>query len=152
MSLYNELFGINEEAPILLGMIGVNKQYFDRFRDIFLCRNGDCIIVFTRTGGNNRKDYEENWNKIRQNSLYIVDYDDGLDETYAYIEFNIPEKYKETAKKMYKNEPVLVGQKFKKEIEEMKTPGSDASKRAEKMANWIMRQIEENDSGGVIYL
>lgn len=40
MSLYNKLFGTNEDTPILLGMIGVNKDYFARFRDVFLCNDG----------------------------------------------------------------------------------------------------------------
>ena len=98
MSLYNELFGMNEDTPILLGMLGVNKEYFCRFRDVFLCNGGRNIRVYTRSGGQNRKDFKDNWNTIRHNKLYAGDYDDGFDETYAYIEFNIPDKYKETAK------------------------------------------------------
>ncbi len=65
MSLYNDLFGINEEAPILLGMIGVNKKYFDRFRDVELIKDGTIIRVFTRLGGGNREGYEKNGKKYK---------------------------------------------------------------------------------------
>ena len=147
MSLYNQLFGINEDTPILLGMIGVNKDYFARFRDVFLCNDGKNIRVYTRTGGENRKGYEDNWNKIRKNALYAGDYDDGFDETYAYIEFNIPDKYKETAKKMFKEEPITVHEKFKKECEEMENTESDAYKRAEKIAEQLMKAFNKGNGG-----
>lgn len=61
MSLYNELFGMNEDTPILLGMLGVNKEYFCRFRDVFLCNGGRNIRVYTRSGGQNRKNFKDNW-------------------------------------------------------------------------------------------
>lgn len=107
MSLYNALFGENSESHVLLGMIGVNKEYFDRYRDVELIEDGKKIRVFTRLGGGNREDYQETWDKIQSHKLYITDYDDDFDCTYAYIEYNIPEQYKETAKKMFKGEPVM---------------------------------------------
>lgn len=145
MSLYNQLFGMNEETPVLLGMIGINKEYFDRFRDVELINNGTVIRVFTRLGGGNREDYQETWDKIRMHELYLGDYDDGFDETYAYIEFKIPEKYKETAKKMFKGEPVRFKEKFNKELKEMNRPGTEAYKRAENIANQIMNEIESGN-------
>lgn len=147
MSLYNQLFGTNEDTPILLGMLGVNKDFFYRFRDIFLCNDGNSIKVYTRTGGGNRKEYKENWKEIRNHNLYIKDYDDDFDETYAYIEFNIPEKYKKTAKKMFKGEPITVEEQFKKECKEMSIPGTDAYKRAEKIAEQIINSLD--DKGGI---
>ena len=102
MSLYNTLFGINKEMPVLLGMLAVNTEYFGRFRDVELIKSGSVIQVFTRTGGDNREDYKENWEKIRKHELYIGDYDDDFDNTYAYIEFKVPERYKDTAKKMFR--------------------------------------------------
>lgn len=50
MSLYNTLFGENSESHVLLGMIGVNKEYFDRYRDVELIEDGTKIRVFTRLG------------------------------------------------------------------------------------------------------
>lgn len=150
MSLYNELFGINEDTPILLGMLGVNKEYFSRFRDVFLCNKGCNIRVYTRTGGENRKDFKDNWDIIKQNPLYIKDYDEEFDNTYAYIDFNIPEKYKETAKKMYIKEPMTIHELFEKECEEMKVDGSPAFHRALKIADRIMNEIDKNGNGGII--
>ncbi len=94
MSLYNILFGENPESDLLLGMIKVDRDFFDRYRDIDLIENGTKIRVFTRLGGGNREYYQETWDKIRSHELYIKDYDDDIDCTYAYIEFNIPEKFK----------------------------------------------------------
>lgn len=146
MSLYNTLFGVNEDLPVFLGMLGVNTEYFSRFRDVELTKGGTVIRVFTRTGGENREDYQDNWNKIRKNSLYIKDYDDDFDNTYAYIEFNIPDKYKETAIKMFKKEPISFKEKFDKELEEMTIPGTDAYKRAEMIADKIVKGLENNSN------
>jgi hypothetical protein len=145
MSLYNALFGENEEAPVLLGMLGVNKEYFTRFRDVDLIDNGEKIQVFTRLGGGNREGYKETWNKIRNHKLYIRDYDDDFDCTYAYIEFNIPNKFKETAKKMFKSEPVSFSDKFNKGLEDIGKEGTEASERAEKIANKIVETINNID-------
>lgn len=148
MSLYNSLFGTNEEMPILLGMLGVNKEYFSRFRDIDLINNGNIIRVFTRLGGGNREDYNETWEKIKNHILYIKDYDDDFDSTYAYIEFNIPDKFKKTAKKMFKGEPVSFEDRFKKELDEMNVPGTEAYKRAEAIAQEIIKELE-GDKGNI---
>lgn len=144
MSLYNMLFGINDDAPILLGMINTNMDYFDRFRDVELINSGNIIRVFTRLGGNNRHSYKDTWNKIKRNEYYLKDYDDNFDNTYAYIEFSIPDKYKDTAKNMFKNEPMSFEDKFKKELKDMNNPNSEASKKAEKIAEKLINGINNN--------
>ncbi len=146
MSLYNALFGINEEMPVLLGMLEVNTEYFSRFRDVELMKEGTIIRVFTRTGGGNRQDYKENWEQIRKHELYIKDYDDEFDNTYAYIEFKVPDKYKETAKHMFKGEPISFEDKFNKELEDMNKPGTEAYKRAEIIANKIVNAIDSGNN------
>lgn len=145
MSMYNNLFGENEDSIALLGMIGCTKEMFGRFRDVFICDKGENIIVYTRTGGNNRRDYEEEIKNIRQNPNYSEDYDDNFDETYAYFKFKVPEEYVETTKKLFKNEPLTVHEKFEKECEEMNDPNSDAFKRAEKLAEQIMSAFENGN-------
>lgn len=145
MSLYNMLFGTNEETPVLLGMIGCNMEYYTRFRDVDLIENATKIRVLTRLGGGNRNDYKETWEKIRKHELYLKDYDDSFDETYAYIEYKIPEKFKETAKKMFKGEPISVKEKFDKEIKEMEKPGTEAYKRAEKIAKQLIDGMENGN-------
>lgn len=147
MSLYNTLFGENEESPVLLGMIGVNKEYFDRYRDVELIHGGTRIQVFTRLGGGNRPDYKETWDKIRKHDLYIKDYDDDFDCTYAYIEYNIPDEFKETAKKMFKGEPATFKEKFEKELEDMNEEGTEAYKKAEEIAKKIISVVENTKDG-----
>lgn len=147
MSLYNTLFGENEESPVLLGMIGVNKEYFDRYRDVELIHDGTRIQVFTRLGGGNRPDYKETWDKIRNHHLYIKDYDDDFDCTYAYIEYNIPDEFKETAKKMFKGEPATFKEKFEKELEDMNEEGTEAYKKAEEIAKKIISVVENTKDG-----
>lgn len=152
MSLYNTLFGMKEETPVLLGMIGVNKEYFSRFRDVELIDKGNIIRVFTRLGGENRKNYQKKWEEIKNHTLYIRDYDDNFDETYAYIEFNIPQKYKGTAKKMFKKEPDTFEYKFKKEMEEMNKPGTEAYEKAEKIAKQFMDGLKSGNGIQIIEL
>jgi hypothetical protein len=146
MSLYNVLFGENEDTPVLLGMLNVNKAYFDRFRDVYLFDNGKRIRVYTRLGGENRKNYEETWNKIKNHKNYSKDFDDDFDNTYAYIDFSIPEEYIITAEKMFKEEPLTVSEMFHNEVEEMDVPGSKASNKAEEIAKIIMNAIENGDN------
>lgn len=147
MSLYNILFRENKEAPVLLGMLGVNKEYFGRYRDIDLIENATKIRVFTRLGGGNRPDYKDTWNKIRKHDLYIKDYDDDFDCTYAFIEYKIPDKFKETAKKMFKGEPVSFSDKFNKELEEMDKEGTEAYKRSQMLAKKFEDAIRETENG-----
>jgi hypothetical protein len=145
------LFGINDDMPVLLGMIGLNIEYFDRFRDVDLIQDGTKIRVMTRLGGGNREGYKDTWKKIRQHELYCKDYDDDFDETYAYIEYKIPEKYQETARKMFKCEPISFHEKFEKELEDMSKPGTEASKRAEEIAKKFQDAIN-NDNGNVHFI
>lgn len=146
MSLYNRLFGMNEETPVLLGMIGVNKEYFDRFRDVDLIKNGTIIRIFTRIGGGNRESYKRTWEKIRKHNLYLRDYDDEFDETYAYIEYKIPDTFKETATNMFKNEPLTFKERFEKELKDIGKPGTRANEVAEEISMQIIQTIEK-DSG-----
>ena len=147
MSLYNALFGENAESHVLLGMLGVNKEYFDRYRDVDLIENGTKIRVFTRLGGGNREGYKETWSKIRTHELYIKDYDDEFDCTYAYIEYNIPEEFKETAQKMFKDEPVSFSDKFNKELEDMNKKGTEAYERSKQLAKKFEDAIRDSENG-----
>lgn len=145
MSLYNKLFGENEDATALLGMLSLTRQDFERYRDVYLNKKGTKIIVLTRIGGDNRKDYKDVFKNIKKHPEYIKSYDDKFDKTYAYFEFNVPEKYKHTCKSIAPKEDRLsVGDMFKKESEEAQIPGTEAYKRAEK----IMEEIVENIKKG----
>lgn len=142
MSLYNELFGINENSFVILAMLDLDMEYFERFRDIDIIKDATVIRVFVRLGGGNREPYKETWKKIRRNPLYITDYDDTYDNTYAYIEYQIPDFYRKTAKILYKGEPISFGERFQKYMKEMNVPNSEAAKKAEEIAKKIVSGID----------
>lgn len=150
MSLYNALFGMNKDYAPLLGMIGVNMEYFERFRDIDITHEGKIIRVMTRLGGENREYYKDVWKAIKNHELYIEDYDDKFDNTYAYIEFKVVDKYKETCKRMYKGEPIPFKEKFEKEIKEMDIPGTEAYKRADTIAKMFIDAFNDKDGINII--
>jgi len=89
-----------------------------RFRDIYLNEDGTRIILYTRNGGGNREYYNYVFEILRQHPNYLEDYDDDYDSTYAYIEFSVPEEYKELCHALATGEkPETVGDKFKRLIE-----------------------------------
>ena len=146
MSLYNFLFGEHEEATVLLGMIGVTRENFKRYRDVQLNQEGDIITVLTRIGGGNRKDYADVFKQIKKNQYYIKNYDDNFDKTYCYFEFKVPEKYKEACKSMApKEKPLTLKEKFDKEIEEMDKEGTDAARRANELTEQILNALANGD-------
>ena len=147
MSLYNTLFGENPESSVLLGMLGVNKEYFNRFRAIELIEKCTKFRVFIKLERRKKHRINEIWDKIRSNRLYIKDYDDDFDCTYAYIEYNIPDEFKETAKKMFKSEPVSFSDKFAKELEEMNKPGTEAYEKSQILAKKFEDAIRDSENG-----
>ena len=147
MSLYNKLFGEHPDATALLGMIEVTRNDFKRYRDVYLNKEGNVITVITRLGGKNKNNYMQVFIDMQKNKHYIKDFEDDLDNTYCYFSFRVPEKYLNTTKYMSPNdEPLSVGDKFKKEIEEARIPGSPAAKRQEEIAEWIMKNIIEGNN------
>ena len=145
MSLYNQLFGENKDAGVLLAMIRLSREDFQRYRDAWLNKDGNIITIFTRLGGNNRKSHQEAISSLRKNKCFKTDFDDDFDETYAYFQFNVPEEYKELCKEMSPEEERLSFEEmFKKELNEMNTPGTKAYETAEKIA----KQLAEGLSGG----
>ena len=146
MSLYNKLFGENENAMALLGMIELTRNDFQRYRDVYLNKSATIITVLARIGGDNRKNFKQVFINIRKNKWYIRDFDDNFDNTYTYIQFKIPEKYQYTCKMIApKEEELTVGEKFKKEVEEADIPGTDAYKRMDAIAKQIMGEIEKGN-------
>jgi hypothetical protein len=95
MSLYNQLFGYNPYAPVLLAALGVSPSdahKIPRFRDIYLDTDGS-IIILTRTGGvRNREQYAAENTRIRDYLPgYLRDEDDSFDSTFARFYYARPE-------------------------------------------------------------
>jgi len=57
MSLYNMLHGFDPNALHLLKALGVEPEQIPRFRDCYW--DGTHIVIYTRTGGGNREEYED---------------------------------------------------------------------------------------------
>ena len=146
MSLYERLFGENEEAGVLLGFVGLNKSMFMRYRDCYLNKEGTAVTVIARIGGPNRKDYRQVFTDVKKNVNYVRNYDDKFDKTYCYFEFRVPDEYLFTAVKMAPKEDRLsVGDMFKKEVEEASIPGTPAAKRQQEIAEFLFNAMENGD-------
>lgn len=145
MSLYNQLFGENENADVLIGVLGLNKTIFERYRDIYLDAKGEKIIVYTRCGGGNREYYGRVFEIMKKHPNYIRDYDDSFDNTYAYIEFSIPDKYKDMCKKIATGKnPMNVHERFDEEIKKMsENPDGPEMKKAMALFGPLFEEIEK---------
>ena len=105
MSMYNLIFGENQQADALLALLGLSKHDFYRYRDCYLTEDNR-IAVYTRGGGNNRDCWTDECdddnhveecvvtrqNKLRGHPLYASSADDDFDNTYATFFFRIPDK------------------------------------------------------------
>ena len=60
MSLYNALFGVNDQTPALLRLLDLTMNDVPRFRDAYIAERSDkrLIAVYTRMGGGNRGCWE----------------------------------------------------------------------------------------------
>ena len=136
MSLYSKLIEENKEADTLLQILGVDREFFSRYRDIYVNKDGKQIIVYTRLGGDNRPYYNDLYKRIRNHKLYVKDYDDEYDNTYSYIVFKVPFiQYKHITKNMATGEePEDIKTKFDKAMADLDNPMSRAYKATEEIA------------------
>lgn len=88
MSLYNMIMGMNPNAEDILRMLSLSMDDIERFRDCFLEKEANEIVILTRTGGGNREHYLNE--ALTNHPNYLRDYDDDYDETYAWYHFSIP--------------------------------------------------------------
>lgn len=113
MSMYQLTQGVNPATFFILPMLGKHPDEYPRFRDCFTAEHEwvvredgfpvmspkqdgrtSVICVFTRVGGNNRADYEQEIEGMRQMEGYLTDYDDAFDATYAAFVYAVPEQWK----------------------------------------------------------
>lgn len=92
--LYNVLFGQSEHAPALLLALGIEADAVPRYRDCYINKEKH-IVIYTRVGGGNRDDYEEEIKFLRSLPGFLFDEDDSFDNTYALFHYEVPEKYQQ---------------------------------------------------------
>lgn len=123
MSLYNMVCGNNPLYNLFLAVLSTTEKFppIPRFRDAYVDLEGDnapTIVIYTRTGGGNREAYEGDNDAMTLHPLYLGDWDDEFDSTFAYFRFAVPEKYKAQIKEIQeglKNHPKFItpSNKFK---------------------------------------
>lgn len=95
MSLYNVVCGTNQLARVLLASLGLPSHATGRFRDCYLQRDAGGALeihVYTRNGGGNRPDFVDVTKFLRQHPLFLRDFDDPSDSTYASYVFALPDE------------------------------------------------------------
>lgn len=103
MSLYNMLHGYEPGAAIYLAALQIDPAQVGRFRDCYLKKEADGtprIVIYTRTGGGNREHYETDNAWLQSHPLYLKDYDDAMDCTYAHFEFKVPDELGDALKEL----------------------------------------------------
>lgn len=93
MSLYNQLFGYNKLAGVLLNILELDPQSIGRFRDCWWDAERSRIVIHTRTGGGNREAYMDDNARLATHPCYRGDCDSDYDSTYADFYFELPEKW-----------------------------------------------------------
>jgi len=95
--LYNLVMGDGDEGRrgiLCAAMLKLDSLgEFGRFRDAWVERDGEDLryAIYTRNGGGNRPDYQEVTDRLRAHELYLADFDDEFDSTYATYYFRIPD-------------------------------------------------------------
>jgi len=108
LSLYNQIMGLHSTCAATLAMLDVDQQLLQkiRFRDAQFHREieddgstEDWLLIYTRTGGANRKAYKNQIYDLTNHSLFVTDDDDERDSTFMNFWFSIPEDHEDDVKK-----------------------------------------------------
>lgn len=151
MSLYNQLFGVDPLSPFLLTALDIDPSTVARFRDCYLGLDGR-IVILTRTGGNNREEYQISNDELTRHACYVGDEDADGDITYAYFYFELQHKAQVKSLKelaVQEGRRPAIDRLFSliERIADPKCNDEDvirARKVAEKIAKRIAKQIEES--------
>lgn len=93
MSFYNLICGKNPDTAIILALIGFKEVDIERFRDCWIDFECEEIIIYTRTGGNNRYVYPQK--ELYKSPYFKTTHNDEYDSTYAYFSFEFPNEIAE---------------------------------------------------------
>lgn len=145
MSLYNQLFGVNPYCSVLLQMLRLKPGEIPRFRDCYLNKDGTEIVVYTRTGGANRTEYDQPNAAMRQARGFIGDADDSFDSTYAYFRFAVPQSFRATCVALLASgahrDPAECWRRMLDKLE-TGAPDDPEVKRARDIGTQLLEQVE----------
>lgn len=135
MSLYNMINGVNPATFLILPMLGKHPSEYPRFRDCWAGKTSKneevdkfgipvihndpktkIISIYTRVGGNNREDHQEEIDELRAMPEYVGDFDDDFDNTFATFEFNVPEKWVNDYNLIVENKTKEVSPEYQSEM------------------------------------
>jgi hypothetical protein len=126
--------GVNQATFLILPMLGKHPEEYPRFRDCFVgaLENSEeedqfgipkkkttdekVISVYTRTGGANRREFDEQIQAMRAMPTYIEDYDDDFDSTFAVFVFSIPEKWEKDFATLVVENLNTISEEYKEEL------------------------------------
>lgn len=146
--MYNMFKEESEVEDILLGMLKLKRDDFGRYRDCYLSPEGDKIIVYTRTGGNNREDYFNE--DLTDHPMYLCDYDDDFDNTYMSIEFSVPASFQVICKNLVNETDTRTGsEKFQDFLKELESDPDKVIKENKNVSNFVenFKSIFETNGG-----
>lgn len=106
MSLYNMTCGNNPLFGLYARILETVAPLpsIPRFRDMYTreCDGGVQIVIYTRTGGGNRDDYEDENGAMAAHPLFVCDFDDEYDPTFAHFVYSVPEKYEQSLLRVHR--------------------------------------------------
>lgn len=151
MNLYNQLFGHNPLAQVVLLAVSADPRRIGRLRDAYITPKGKFAIL-TRTGGGNRPNYEEQNAYLHTLPGFIEDKDDSFDSTYAVFIYEVPDPLKESIKKLVDGghtwDPGAAWTKLFEDLREGRI--STEVERAKKVSEEISKAMEENSDSEII--
>lgn len=101
-NMYNMVHGVEPTCEITLSALALDPSKMARFRDAYITyrdetKQAPVLVIMTRTGGSNRRDYQEFNEAMTQLPGFIDDRDDEFDRTFALFRFVPPANIRETA-------------------------------------------------------
>ncbi len=156
MSLYNKIHGYDSVARFLMQILAPIDP--PRFRDCWINTEESTprIVLFTRTGGHNRKTWERQNAALEQGPHYLLNHDDPFDKTFAHWYHQVPDDAKELIEELIKlgaiKQPPSLKEKSDAFLAKMKDPNRDPNdpqiKAALKLGQKLADAIEGNGPCG----
>lgn len=140
MSLYNMMCGNNPLFGLFARILEAEAPlpYVPRFRDAYLVdgAHGPEVVIYTRTGGGNREEFEEENRALAGHPLYLRDWDDDFDSTFAHFAFAVPAKHRGQVDSIRKLTDgwakfLTPREKFDRSMSALKGPGDSGEEDAE---------------------